>query len=317
MTPDHISVTLRPWAEHDRSLLHRLLGEAAMMVHVGGPETGEQIDARHARYLAEPPGRLFAITVGDEGLAVGWVGYWEATWQGEAIWEMGWHVLPEFQGRGVASAATALALDRAAAERLHDTVHAFPSTANTGSNAVCRKAGFAPRGEVDVEYPKGRVMRANDWCATLPLSTCPECGCPLSAGRSCMDNFYDLLALEAEIEGAPGALPHFYAVASYGLQHPAAMGFTVATIEGLRESVALALSGDADVAQLRERSRKGSAAQGRVTRRGDEPVPVWPVASWPRTVVDVLARGPECYGDHVQAWAASIIDTTQGIDPRP
>jgi RimJ/RimL family protein N-acetyltransferase len=308
-------VTIRPWAAADGPVLHRLLGEADLTTHIGGPETSEQIDARHARYLSEPPGRLFAITVEEDGAAVGWVGYWATEWDGETVWEMGWHVLPEFQGRGIATTATVLALQRAAAEELHQAVHAFPAVGNRGSNAVCRRAGFVLRGETDVEYPKGHVMRANDWCAALPLRPCPECGAPLSTGRSCMENFYDLLALEADVAGAPGGLPHFYAVASYGLQHPSGMGFTVATIEGLRASVEAALAGDADVARLRERSRSGAAVQGRVTRRGDEPVPRWPLESWPRTIVDVLARGTDGYGDNVGEWAASIVAATEGMDP--
>jgi hypothetical protein len=50
--------------------------------------------------------------------------------------------------------------------------------------------------------------------------TCPECGAAAPEGGTCRDNFHALLLLEAEVPGGPGRLPHFYAVASYGLQHP-------------------------------------------------------------------------------------------------
>lgn len=310
-------VSIRPWAEGDAALLHRLLGEEDMTQHIGGPETFEQIEARHRRYLSEPPGRLFAIALDGDADPIGWVGYWEAEWQGETVWETGWHVLPEFQGMGVATSATVAVLERVAAEGIHRTVHAFPSVSNHASNAVCRKAGFVCRGEVDVEYPKGRPMRSNDWCASLPMTRCPECGARLSWGRSCMDNFYELLALEADVPGAPGELPHFYAVAAYGLQHPAAMGFTVSTVEGLRESVRMALEDRADTAHLRSRARDLSASQGRVTRRGDEPVPAWPVPEWDYCVVDVLAGGAGQYADRVRCWAASITAQTDALSPRP
>ncbi len=63
----------------------------------------------------------------------------------------------------MATAATraVIAEARAAGRRRH--LHAFPSSDNTASNAVCRKAGFEPRGERDFEYPPGRPMRCNDW----------------------------------------------------------------------------------------------------------------------------------------------------------
>ncbi|MGE5334441.1 MAG: GNAT family N-acetyltransferase, partial [Nitrososphaerota archaeon] len=46
------------------------------------------------------------------GEAVGSVGYWENSWHGEDIYEIGWLVLTAFQGRGIASAATTQAIGR-------------------------------------------------------------------------------------------------------------------------------------------------------------------------------------------------------------
>jgi RimJ/RimL family protein N-acetyltransferase len=166
---DSDPVLLRPWARGDLGLLARLLGDAAMMRHLGGPESPQAIRERHERYLGhdDAPQGLFAILVGPERVAAGWVGYWESEWHGETVWECGWHVLPEYQGRGVATAATALALADARERHIHRTVHAFPSRDNAASNAVCRSLGFALLGEADVEYPKGRVMHSNDWCLDI------------------------------------------------------------------------------------------------------------------------------------------------------
>jgi RimJ/RimL family protein N-acetyltransferase len=36
---------------------------------------------------------------------VGSVGYWQREWHGEEIYEIGWMVVPEFQGRGTRPAA--------------------------------------------------------------------------------------------------------------------------------------------------------------------------------------------------------------------
>ena len=95
--------------------------------------------------------------------AVGSIGYWEKEWQGDQVWETGWSILPEFQGRGIATAAAALIVVRARAEQQFRFLHAFPSLDNPASNAICRRAGFALRGPVDFEYPPGTLMRCNDW----------------------------------------------------------------------------------------------------------------------------------------------------------
>src|SRR5439155_7967617 len=108
-------------------------------------------------------GQMFKIVDEATGEAVGSVGYWDQTRGGDDIYEMGWFVIPEYQGRGVASAATSLAIDRMRAERKHESVHAFPSIENDASNALCKKLGFTFVKEVHFEYPPGHYMRGNDW----------------------------------------------------------------------------------------------------------------------------------------------------------
>jgi RimJ/RimL family protein N-acetyltransferase len=158
-------VRIRPWSADDLWLLERLLGDPLMMLHLGGPETTDAIRARHERYLSADPALhgLFAVELGPEAAAVGWVGYWDSEWQGEAVWECGWHVLREQQGRGVATAATALMLDDARRRRVHRHIHAFPSVGNIASNRLCSALGFTLLGEADVEYPVGATMHSNNW----------------------------------------------------------------------------------------------------------------------------------------------------------
>jgi hypothetical protein len=136
---------------------------------------------------------------------------------------------------------------------------------------------------------------------------CPECGAPLLEGRDCRANLEALLAIEWQVPGGPGTVAHFYAVASYNLQHPDLMRLTAETLAGLRASVADMLAGRVTLEDVRRRARRGAKAAGRVTRRGDEQPQRLPVAEWTMTVGDVLARGVEGYADHVEAWARSVL----------
>nr|WP_109589372.1 GNAT family protein [Actinoplanes xinjiangensis] len=79
------------------------------------------------------------------------------------VYELGWKVLPEFQGRGLAGRALARTLAHAAAQDRIRWGHAFPRVDNAASNALCRRSGFALRGEVDFEFPPGNPLRCHDW----------------------------------------------------------------------------------------------------------------------------------------------------------
>jgi RimJ/RimL family protein N-acetyltransferase len=156
------AVRIEPWSETDLPLLEGLLGDPEMMRHLGGPESSEKIAERQARY--ERPGSgQFKIVDDATGEAVGWVGYWERSWRDEQVYEIGWSVLPAFQGRGIAGAATAQAIAAASSENKRRFLHAFPSVDNLPSNAICRKLGFTLIETADFEYPPGNIMRCNDW----------------------------------------------------------------------------------------------------------------------------------------------------------
>ena len=156
-----MTVRLERWADGDRALLGRLLGDPAMTEHLGGPESEAKLDERQERYVHRESG-MYKVLL--DGEPVGSVGFWERSWRGEDVFEMGWSVLPEFQGRGIAGRATALALAVAAADpRQRRWMHAFPSVDNGPSNGICRRAGFELLGSVEFEYPKGSFMTCNDW----------------------------------------------------------------------------------------------------------------------------------------------------------
>lgn len=162
-------VVLEPWSETDLDL-ERRINTPEMKVHLGGPEPDEQVVARHRRYLELPgtgKGRWFRIVLLLGSVPAGGVGYWEHEWRGETCYEMGWSVLPGFQGRGVARAAVTAALANARAEGRHRYLDAFPSVTNTASNALCRRTGFTFVVEVDFEFPKDCMMRSNHWRLNL------------------------------------------------------------------------------------------------------------------------------------------------------
>jgi RimJ/RimL family protein N-acetyltransferase len=160
------AVHLEPWGPDDLPLLERLLGDPVMMEHLGGPESPEKIAERHQRFqrLGDGgAGRMFKIVDDATAGGIGSVGYWPRRWHDQDVYEMGWSVLPAFQGRGIAAAGTAQAIAAARSERTRRFLHAFPSVGNAPSNAICRKVGLELVGACDFEYPPGHVMRCNDW----------------------------------------------------------------------------------------------------------------------------------------------------------
>ncbi|MEU4541390.1 GNAT family N-acetyltransferase [Streptosporangium sp. NPDC023825] len=166
-------VRLDPWAETDLDLLRRI-NAPEMTEHLGGPETEEKLLDRHRRYVdiaGKETGRMFAVVLLPELQRVGSIGYWERVWRDETVYETGWSVLPEFQGRGIAVAAALAVVARARAERRHRYVHAYPSVDHPASNAICRKAGFRFVAECDFEYPPGNAIRCNDWRVDLTAET--------------------------------------------------------------------------------------------------------------------------------------------------
>ena len=160
-----MEVRLRPWAVGDLALLRRL-NTPEQLAHLGGPETDEAVVARHEKYLAAEQG-IFVIEDATTGEVSGTIVWWERVWTGREIQETGWSVVPEMQGRGVATAAAREVVRRLRESHRNRELHAFPGVDNAASNGVCRAAGFRLLGEAVVEYPKGRWMRVNDWVVDL------------------------------------------------------------------------------------------------------------------------------------------------------
>ncbi|MDJ0385549.1 GNAT family N-acetyltransferase [Streptomyces sp. G-G2] len=167
-----ISLRLIPWSEDDAWLLTRA-NEPEMTKYLGGPESEERLADRQRRYIAlsaqDPAaGRMFRVALATSGETVGSVGFWPREWRDQEVYESGWAVLPEHQGRGLAVAAIAELLAYVREHGTRRIVHAFPATDHSGSHSVCRRAGFESLGEVNFEYPPGVFHPSHDWRYTLP-----------------------------------------------------------------------------------------------------------------------------------------------------
>lgn len=149
---------------------------------------------------------------------------------------------------------------------------------------------------------------------------CPECGAALQGVNACQEYFHELLALEWRVPGASGGLPHFFAVASFNLQHPS--GFLPAALLGLRATLADVLAERADIAEARRRARNAADGPARVRRREEDVLSdsdlrmlnAWPT-TWSATVLDVCRVAPEEYPDRVRAWAAAVSERLATVLP--
>ena len=143
------------------------MGDPHMTEHLGGPESPDRLRERQGRYeRLEDGDRMFKIVVVASCAGVSSVGFWTKEWHDAQVYEIGWMVVPKFQGRGIAVAATAHAIELA---KRNDKLlmHAFPNVDNAPSNAICRKLGFELLDVCEFEFPKGNFMTCNVWRLNL------------------------------------------------------------------------------------------------------------------------------------------------------
>ncbi|MER6299788.1 GNAT family N-acetyltransferase [Kitasatospora sp. NPDC001539] len=148
----------------------RMRCDAGMMAELGGPLPREAVEERlrkDLRLVAEDSAwaKMIVPDGAADGEVAGAVMLWQAEEDGAVVSEIGWMVLPEYQGRGFAKAATRAVLDAAAQDGRWGEVHANPGVANGASNGICRTLGFRLLGERDVDFA-GRILRTNHWVVT-------------------------------------------------------------------------------------------------------------------------------------------------------
>jgi RimJ/RimL family protein N-acetyltransferase len=159
------SIRLRPYADGDRWLTAAIEMDPVMMADLGGPLSADDLPRIHERRLrGMVTDRLwyFIVELEPEGRPVGTICLWSDAFEDGRRSEAGWAILREFQGKGLATRALQLLIERAVDDGRWGDIHAFPGVTNGPSNALCRKAGFRNIGEEVVEYA-GRSLRCNHW----------------------------------------------------------------------------------------------------------------------------------------------------------
>ncbi len=156
---------LEMMADEDVELRLRLETAPQTMAELGGPRPREAVERAHAKSLAlAAEGRCWPLKIipdGGSSPASG-VDVFESSHDDEAIYEIGWMVLLEFQNRGIAGQAVREVLERARQERKFRQIHAFPADTNGPSSKICEKNGFTNPGGCEVEFA-GRILRCNHW----------------------------------------------------------------------------------------------------------------------------------------------------------
>jgi RimJ/RimL family protein N-acetyltransferase len=145
----------------------RMRCDPVMTAELGGPLPREGIEEKVARDVREARADTawIKMIVPDEAapeVVAGSLALWSHAEEGVPLSEIGWMVLPEFQGRGIGKRAVRALLELAGDQGRWGLVHAFPSITNAASNGICRSLGFRLEAEQDITFA-GRVMRTNRW----------------------------------------------------------------------------------------------------------------------------------------------------------
>jgi RimJ/RimL family protein N-acetyltransferase len=146
----------------------RMRCDPVMTAELGGPLPREGVEDKVARDVKEAIADTawIKMIVPDEAapeVVAGSVAIWAHAGEGQRMSEMGWMVLPEFQGKGVAKWAVRTLLEMARDQDRWGPVHAFPGVTNAPSNGVCRSIGCTLLGEQDLPYATDRILRVNHW----------------------------------------------------------------------------------------------------------------------------------------------------------
>ena len=137
-----MDITIRKIQLGDADALYRLLSDPEVMRYLEPPFDRAQAEAfLHHAGLAEPP---LVYAAEENGAFIGYVIY--HAYDKESV-EIGWVLLPEYWGRGYASALTDRLIDRARQEQKSVVIECAPAQEATKRIAI--KKGFRACGICD------------------------------------------------------------------------------------------------------------------------------------------------------------------------
>ena len=137
-----MNITIRNMRPGDAEALYRLLSDPEVMRYLEPPYDRVQAEAfLHHAGLSEPP---LVYAVEENGSFIGYVIY--HAYDVESV-EIGWVLLPEYWGRGYASALTDRLIDRARQAQKSVVLECAPAQAAT--RRIALKKGFRACGICD------------------------------------------------------------------------------------------------------------------------------------------------------------------------
>ena len=137
-----MNITIRNMRPGDADALYRLLSDPEVMRYLEPPYDRVQAEAfLHHAGLSEPP---LVYAVEENGSFIGYVIY--HAYNAESV-EIGWVLLPEYWGRGYASALTDRLIDRARQAQKSVVLECAPAQAAT--RRIALKKGFRACGICD------------------------------------------------------------------------------------------------------------------------------------------------------------------------
>lgn len=141
-------------------------------------------------------------------------------------------------------------------------------------------------------------------------SQCPACGARWENGRTCQDNFYQMLFWENE-NPANGVVHHLM-VLCYHLQHPHlysedGLGYALGLLKEM-------LVEEKSLAEIRNQKRKtvdSGRRNWKVTARPESKGSYRNPVHWSMRAADVVAAGEEQYIEQVKTWARFVYKDLQ------